>query len=222
MRLRWSAPLEQARAVGKFLASFIRSHWHLEDYPLRVWRRPGESPPGHRWQQYTWTAQIINWGHMRGDGFSRDEAIQDLRARFEAFRTSNPLPRPGRGAALKIELAPSIVVEGHSDIVNDILERVIGIDPDNCLVTDESSLWDFHGAESNGEYHRRIALLYGVDTTDLEPPTLAAIAVRIRERRGACPPSARSEFRAPGSARRCACLRGLPVPTMVGCADLGG
>jgi hypothetical protein len=49
------------------------------------------------------------------------------------------------------------------------------------LVTDESSLWDFHDEETNAEYFRKISLLYGVDVSGVEPPTLARIAVRLCE-----------------------------------------
>ena len=67
-------------------------------------------------------------------------------------------------------------------IVRDLLQRVLHINPDECFVTDESSLWDFHTGNDNQDYIRRIALLYEVDVSDLDPPTLVAIARRIHER----------------------------------------
>jgi hypothetical protein len=122
---------------------------------------------------------------MRGDGFTREEAFRELETRFAAFRRDNPLPRPGRGAPLKVELASTTTIDEHHDLVRDLLERVVGMDPDQCLVTDESSLWDFHDGETNEPYVRKIALLYGVDVSGLEPPTLASICQRIKENRGA-------------------------------------
>jgi len=51
----------------------------------------------------------------------------------------------------------------------------------DCLVTDESSLWDFPGEETNGEYHQKIAGVYGIDISDIESGNLAQIFKRIRE-----------------------------------------
>src|SRR3990172_2959950 len=88
-----------------------------------------------------------------------------------------------------LEPVPRVQVERHAAIVRDLLQRVVRVDPDNWFVTDQSSLWDFHDGRDNKDYIRRIALLYEVDVSDLEPPTLADIARRIHERRlsiGAC------------------------------------
>jgi hypothetical protein len=164
--------------------SFSKSEWELSDYPIRVLHRPEVQPLGRR-RPYSWTAQIINWWHMRGDGHTREEAVLQLERRFTAFKIGNPLPRPGRGAPLKVEMASSAVVDEHQDLVADLLERVIGINPSDCLVTDESSLWDFHDGDTNEPYVRKIALLYAVDVSDVEPPTVAAICQKIREHGGA-------------------------------------
>lgn len=179
--------MDQVRAVGRFVASFFKDSWSLEDYPVRVLHRPIDPAEERgRLKPFAWTAQIVNWWHMRGDGHTREEALAALQEHFARFRAANPLPRPGRGAALKVEMAPSGVVEANAEIVGDILERVLGFAPSDCLVTDESSLWDFHNGEDNQEYFRKIAILYGVDVSGIDPPRLAAIAERIRrERTGA-------------------------------------
>jgi len=179
--------MDQVRAIGRFVASFFKDSWSLDDYPVRILHQPGDPAKKlGRLKPFAWTAQVVNWWHMRGDGHTRDEAFAALQERFSRFREANPLPRPGRGAALKIEIAPSGVVEANAELVDDILERVIGLAPGDCLVTDESSLSDFHTDEDNQEYFRKIAILYGVDVSDIDPPTLAAIAARIHgDRRGA-------------------------------------
>lgn len=174
--------MEQLKAAVRFLQSFVRREWSLQDYPLRVMHRSAE--PLGRLKPYTWTVQVINWWHMRGDGYSREEAFERLREAFLRHKAKEGLPRPGRGHALKVEFAATTVVDSHSDVVRDLLERVIGLDPDGCLVTDESSLWDFHDGESNEALLRKISLLYGVDVSGVNPPTLARIAVRIKEARG--------------------------------------
>jgi len=162
--------MDQVRALGKFIASFFKDRWSLQDYPIRFLERtPG--PGGGRRKACTWTAQIVNWWHMRGDAFSRDDALARLGENFARFRAANNLPRPGRGAPLRIEFAATAIVDANAAMVSDILERVLGFRPGECLVTDESSLWDFHDGETNDDYVRRIALLYGVDVSDVDPPT---------------------------------------------------
>ena len=176
--------MDQIRAAMKFLGSFGKRDWCLEDYPVRVLHRPSAESGGRR-RAYSWTAQIINWWHMRGDGFTQDQALQHLADRFRAFKASSALPRPGRGVPPRIELAATTVVDEHRDLVRDLVQRVIGLNPGDCLVTDESSLWDFHDGDGNAEYCRKIALLYGVDVSGVEPPTLAGICRKIREHQGA-------------------------------------
>jgi hypothetical protein len=68
--------------------------------------------------------------------------------------------------------------------VNDLLERVMHLSPGDCLITDESSLWDFHTDETNDDYFRRISLIYGIDARHVEPPTLVAISELIAKSRG--------------------------------------
>jgi hypothetical protein len=175
--------MEPVTTAAKFLRSFLKASWALEDYPVRVTERPARTS-GRR-QAFTWTAQIVNWWHMRGDGFTREEAMLRLQERFAAYKAAKPLPRPGRGAPLQVELASSRVVEENQEIVDDLLRRVVGVDPHECLITDESSLWDFHDQESNEPYLQRIRELYDIDASDMDPPTLANLSRRIREHKGA-------------------------------------
>jgi hypothetical protein len=84
---------------------------------------------------------------------------------------------------MDLKFAASARVEANADLVADIVRRVIGMEPEDCFVSDESTLWDFHHGEDNTAYQRQISLLYGVDVSDIEPPTLAAIAERICRQR---------------------------------------
>jgi hypothetical protein len=173
--------MDQVRAFTKYASSFLKRTWSLEDYPVRL-RKIGPRVPGSAGLrgQVTWNAQIINWWHMRGVGSTPEVAMESLARRLAGFAASHPLPRPGRGAPLKVELADSTLVEANKQLIDDILERVIGFSATDCLVTDESTLWDFQEGDDNREYFRKISLIYGVDVSDIEPPTLAEIAERIR------------------------------------------
>lgn len=56
---------------------------------------------------------------------------------------------------------------------------MLGVDYDQCFVSDESSLWDFHEQDSNDELYRRIVLLYAVDVSDIEEAKLWRIFERL-------------------------------------------
>jgi hypothetical protein len=173
----------QAKALGKFVQSFHTREWDVDDYPLQVIDRGHVESLG-RLKGFRWTVQIINWLHMRGDADTKDAAFEELRQQLERHRTeTGSLPRPGTGRKMELKFAASERVEANSDLVADIVRRVIGMEPEDCFVSDESTLWDFHHGEDNAAYHRKIILLYGVDVSDIEPPTLAAIAERIRQQR---------------------------------------
>jgi hypothetical protein len=179
--------VNQLRAVAALLRSFVKKDWDLDDYPIRVFYRGSASDDlSERLKPYTWTAQVINWWHMRGDGFTRDEAIDDLKRKFQERKAEHArLPRPGRGAPLEIKFAPTDQIELYREIADDLLARVIGMNPSECFISDESSLWDFHTEETNEPYIRKIALLYGVDVAGIEPPTITAICRKIDEARRA-------------------------------------
>jgi hypothetical protein len=173
----------QAKALRKFVQSFRKREWDAHDYPLLVIDRGHVESPG-RLKAFRWTVQIVNWLHMRGDADTREGAIEELRqqlARYCAEKGS--LPRPGTGRKMDLTFAATDRVAANYDLVADIVRRVIGMEPEDCFVSDESTLWDFHHGQDNAEYHRKIAVLYGVDVSDVEPPTFAAIAERIRQQR---------------------------------------
>jgi len=167
------------------LKSFRHTDWTLEDYPIKVIKRsPQQLEPLGRFKLSPWTAQVIHWWLMRGDGATREEAMGELHRRFEKFKANAAkLPRPGTRIKPKIELALTKEINKHAAIVDDLMARVLGFEPGSYLITDESSLWDFHTEESNEPYLRKIMLLYGIDASDIEPPTIAAIAHRICESR---------------------------------------
>ena len=175
--------LDHARALGKFVLSFRKRAWTINDYPVKVTDRGAVEPMG-RLQPFRWTAQIINWLHMRGDADTRESALLELQRRLdEHVREQGSLPRPGTGRELEIKFAAAERIEANYELVAEILRRVIGMEPENSFVSDESTLWDFHQGEDNAEYFRKILLVYGVDVSDVEPPFLWVIAERIAKHR---------------------------------------
>ncbi|HUS12703.1 MAG TPA: hypothetical protein VMZ30_19695 [Pyrinomonadaceae bacterium] len=88
-----------------------------------------------------------------------------------------------RKPPLKFELASTVEVDKFEGIASDFFARILDMDRVDCLITDESSLWDFHSEQSNEPFYSRILEAYGVDVSDVERGNLAKIFRRITEAR---------------------------------------
>jgi hypothetical protein len=90
-------------------------------------------------------------------------------------------PATERKSPLKFELASTTEVDKYEFLTAGFFESILGIDRNDCLITDESSLWDFHGERSNEPFQSRILEAYGVDVSDIVDGNLARIFQRIAE-----------------------------------------
>jgi len=81
-----------------------------------------------------------------------------LKRHFEKCKGGNKtLPQPGMRIRPEIEFAPTVEIERYEPLAGEFFEQVLAMNYGECLVPDESNLWDFHGEETNAEYHRQIA-----------------------------------------------------------------
>jgi hypothetical protein len=129
-----------------------------------------------------WMARIVNWWRMFGHGQTKGEAYTELDRRFSEYKNQGKkLPRPGTKKKPQIQIAPRVEIEQYEQIASDFFEKILGMNYHECLITDESSLWDFHGEETNETYHRKIAEVYRVDVSDIESGNLVQIFKRISE-----------------------------------------
>ncbi len=177
--------MEQLHAWLKRLLSYRKGAWTLEDYPVRLRKQDVAAleQPG-RLKPIVWSAQIINWWQIAGHGDTKEEAVANLRASFANFRDSHDtLPRPGTGAPL--EFASSDLIERHEELARDFMTRIVDQNYDECFISDESSLHDFHADSTNDEYYRKIALVYGVDVSDVDGARLGLMFERISSHRRA-------------------------------------
>jgi hypothetical protein len=161
---------EKIKAFIFYLLSFRRRDWQLGDYPLRFRRQP-DGPP--------WLAQIINWYLMYGAGDTREEALRDLERRLEAYRQNHPLPRPGTGAPVRVEFAPTVNLDPYLPDAADFLQRIIGLDPSSTFISDDTSLRNFDTLMPYTEICEKIRQVYGVDVTDIEDGNLVRVLERI-------------------------------------------
>ena len=169
---------EKIRAWWKYLLSFLKNDWNLSDYPIRV-KKQDIDPEyvGTRLKQYRYSAQIVNWWVVSGNGDTEEEAIQDLQKQFLSTKaeTGKKLPRPG--THVEIEFASRERVDAHPELAEDFVRRVLELDW--ALITDESSLLDFHSSDDNQALIAKISEVYGVDVSDIESAKLWQILDRI-------------------------------------------
>ena len=174
--------MNQLKALTKYLMSFFKRDWDVEDYPLRFFRQKGESThesvPRH---PMPWRVHIINWWLMRGFGASRDQALEDLRGNFKRYKERHGLlHRPGTNVPIEIEFEARTRVAVHEDLAMEFFPRVLGMEYGTILyLSDVSSLRDFGERTSVQDFQNRIWQVYGVDVSDIEDGNLAAIFERI-------------------------------------------
>ncbi|MGA3328602.1 MAG: hypothetical protein ABSF45_29485 [Terriglobia bacterium] len=172
--------MEKLLVAAKFLLSFLKRDWEIDDYPIRIRSlKVDMSLATPRWKPIPWVAQVVNWWALSGGGQSKAEALADLRPKFQARKaTGARLPRPG--TKVPIELASTVEVDRLSDIGRDFLAKVLDLNPGECFISDESSLWDFHSQETNDALYERIRNIYGVDVSGVEGANLCAIFRKIK------------------------------------------
>lgn len=59
-------------------------------------------------------------------------------------------------------------------------DEIIGMPYGDCLITDESSLWDFHTQADNEQFFARIQEIYGVSVRDIDSGRIVDILLRLR------------------------------------------
>jgi hypothetical protein len=170
----------QLHAAWKFCLSLHKGDWELDDYPVVV-REQKVDPnySGRRLKHYRYAASIVNWG-LAGVGDTQREALQTLEksfatAKVERARTGMSLPRPG--THVPIQFASQERVKANPELAEDFTHRVLNLDW--AWISDESSLWDFHGNETNDILTARIKEVYGVDVSDIQSARLSEIFERI-------------------------------------------
>jgi hypothetical protein len=168
----------QIRGAWKRFTSVFKREWTLGDYPVRVQHQePDGREAGSRLKRIPWYASVWNWSAMSGSGDTKEEALSRLRERFAEFvATGEPLPRPGVAVPLKFAARGRTIY--HEQLAKDFTERVLNLDW--AWISDQSSLWDFHGEPTNDRLIAKVREVYGVDVSDLADARLVDIFDRIQ------------------------------------------
>lgn len=162
-------------AIYKWLLSYGKSEWGIDDYPLRYRKQGKDQSDIPRW-----CVQIVNWWVMAGLGDTPEAAKGDLEANLNMrLAEDGHVPRPG--TRVPITLASSTEIDLYWDVLSRIVEEVLGHDPDRTFLSDRSSLWYFvEDDDSISEYLEQISRTFGVDVSDIESGSLLEIGKRIR------------------------------------------
>ena len=158
------------------MRSFFRREWRFEDYPVTVRAQPGGTAAPH--EDGSWTpayTATIDGMLLFGGGATADAARADLRAKFEAFRKENELPRPGTEQPLRF--AASDRVTSFGTLRDEFVERVLQLPW--AFISDGSTLDEFEEPE---DLKRRIILLYGIDVDRLPDQRIVTILDAIAAR----------------------------------------
>jgi predicted RNase H-like HicB family nuclease len=171
-------------ARWKWAMSFRARDWQLADYPIFIRQQlPDPDSPfdnNPRFKLHNYVARVVDWTAMDSHGDSREEALNNLRAKFLARKAKlvkerKPLPRPG--TEVPIEFASQERVNVHPELTKDFINRVLGLPW--AFISDGSSLWDFHTEENNNALFAKIREVYSVDVSDIESGNLGEILDRI-------------------------------------------
>ena len=163
------------RMAWKRGLSYRKKAWEFRDYPVSV-REQNDLPESSRY----W-ARVLGW-NLDETNATRDGALAALQQRFEIRKTElaaegKRLPRPGTKVPIKIAAQDRILQNDF--LANDFIERIL--DLSWALITDRSSLWDFHTGTSSEEYFAKIKEVYFVDVSDIESGNIADILDRIAD-----------------------------------------
>ena len=82
----------------------------------------------------------------------------------------------GGGVRSPLKFASDERIRQHEELAGD---RILGLRYEECLVSDQSILWDFHEEESNDLLNQKVLAIYGVDISDLESALIADILERL-------------------------------------------
>ncbi len=174
---------EYSRIIVSWLASFVRSEWKPEYYPIEI--RKQEGVP----LEARWYARVLNWPGPGGLGTTKDEArtalLKNLREiALKRLQDGKSMPRPGTG--LPIEFASTARVLKDPALLEDFIIHILGFAPsDPVFISDESSISDFGNDDRITQIRRQIEEYYGILVTEPEPVLIADVLDRVRERKNA-------------------------------------
>jgi hypothetical protein len=167
----------QTRARIAWLLSFLKRKWTLADYPVDyIDQGDFAISPSKRHPHSCWRADLLGLPHLSGLGDTREQALGDAQQKFATYLASGAeLRRPG--SKPKVIFATDLEVSRFPDLRDHFIIHVL--DLEWAFLSDESTLWDFHGELDNAALYHRIGVVYGVDVSHIPNANIAAILAGI-------------------------------------------
>jgi len=167
----------QIKALIKFILSFFKNNWEINDYPIRL--RLQKNAPDNSKYFY----QIINWWTVTGLGATKEEAFNNLITAFnDQVMNKGYKPRPGKEQ--KIKFVSTSIIDENYELVEHFLKTIIGFKEDSpVFISDESSLWDFTFKNDINKYYDKIKNVYKIDLKEKNIDKIADIILIIKKNR---------------------------------------
>jgi hypothetical protein len=127
-------------------------------------------------------ARIVRWPAIKAIGNSPEDAAEKLlekfcRSRYFQESEGQSMLRPGMEASM--DRPSSNRTNAHPELRDDFIGCGLGLKW--ALLSDDSSLWNFHCRESNDALYEKIVECYGVEVSDIKSGNISAIIGRIAQ-----------------------------------------
>ncbi len=145
----------------KYLLSFLKSDWTIDDYPVWIKDQESVSP------EYRYSARIYNWPALCGLGADKEKAYKNLEEDLNEIKVLNknnnePMPRPG--CKVPIKYATAERMNSDPELRDEFITEILQIELNDFLFISDSSRLEYF-ADDDGDvekYKNRILQRYGV------------------------------------------------------------
>jgi len=136
--------------------------YNFEDYPIKNWKNPNAEE-----KNVAYCAGITNWVIMTGYGETPEEALTDLKNKFNLYKEkNNTLPLHGEGVSLKFASSDKIWI--YEKIAVEYFKSVLRLNFYDYIFTDYSYLSSLvpHDEADNDDYISKMRELIIKDTLE--------------------------------------------------------
>jgi predicted RNase H-like HicB family nuclease len=147
--------------LNKYIKSFFKSDWEIQDYPMLIGKIPFESK---NFKSYS--IEILKWRVMSARGDTLEEAARNLYEKFLEFKKENPLPRPGTLVPFEVIFAKNEIMGKYEELAFEFFEKIYQRKYlKDIICTDESSIKELDDGDEFKFFNvkEKIEKIYGID-----------------------------------------------------------
>lgn len=146
------------RILIKYIRSFFKTEWEIQDYPMLVLKLPTNIKP--------WDIEILKWKNMSARGDNLEEAARNLYDKFLEYKKNNLLPRPGTLVPFIVKFAKHEVMDRYEELAFEFFEKIYQKKYlKDIICTDESSIRELDDGEEFEftKVKEKIEQIYGIN-----------------------------------------------------------